>query len=277
MAAGEVFNDPSEALGVGADVGVKVAGADEFERRLEAETVFPEVAIPVAVAGDDGGVGLQGQASETLGGAGGDTEEIYEDTFAGQGVEVEEDANGAAGAEDSEKSADGVGFVYRDVAGKTTIAIDEGIDTGIVERADEEVQRKAEESLRGRAELPGAHVSGEIENALAAMVGGGEVFETVGNDDAVDGSAVEVVEVNQLGGHPAEMAGEVAEEAATAGVGPVGEGDAEVDETGAAKRRTESVGEARDKRAEGAGGGAGEEFEEFQGEPGEGEFEAAFH
>ena len=40
--------------------------------------------------------------------------------------------------------------------------------------------------------------------------------------------------MNQLGGHPAEMAGEVAEEEASAGVGPVGESDAEVDETGAA-------------------------------------------
>ena len=193
MAASEVFNDASEALGVGADVGVEVAGAEEFEGRLEAEAVFPEVAIPVAVAGDDGGVGLQGEAGKAGGGAGGNAEEIHKDAFAGQGVEVEEDANGATRAQDAKDGADGVGFVYGDVAGKTAIAIDEGVDARIVERTNKEVQREAVESLGGRAKFPGAHVSGEIENALAAMVGGGEVFETVGNDDAVDASAVEVV------------------------------------------------------------------------------------
>ena len=263
MAAGEVFDDAREELGVGEDVGVEIAGADELERRLEAKAVFAQVAIPEAVTGDDSGVGLQGQAGDTSGGASGNAEEIHEDAIVGEGVEVEKNADRTAGAQDAKNRAHGVGFVHGNVAGKTAVAVDKGVDAGIVERANEKVQWETEESLGGRAELPGTHMPSEIENAFAAVMGGGEVFETVGNDEAVDGGAVEVMEMDEVGGHPTEMTGEMAKDAAATRVGPIREGDAEVDEAGAAQGRTKHVGKTHDKRSKGAGGGARKEFEEF--------------
>ena len=123
--ADEVFDDFGEFCGVGYDVGFVVAGANQLYGGIEAQDVFLQLRIPYREAGDDGGVGAQGYAGETAGGAGGDAEEIHEHALRRGHVGIHEDAYGFAVAHGGEQAADEIVFVDGAVAVHGAIALDE--------------------------------------------------------------------------------------------------------------------------------------------------------
>jgi hypothetical protein len=133
--ADEGFDDFGEFCGVGYDVGLVVTGANQFDGGVEAEDVFAQFRIPHGKAGDYGSVGAQGNAGEAAGGAGRDAEEIDEDALRRGHVGVHEDADGFAGAHSGEQAAHEIVFVDGAVPVHGAVALDEGVDVGIVEGA----------------------------------------------------------------------------------------------------------------------------------------------
>src|SRR6266403_5863880 len=186
IAADEVFDDFGEFCGVGYDVGLVITGANQLDGGIEAQDVFAQCRIPDGKAGDDGGVGAQGDAGKAAGSAGRDAEEIYEHTLWRGHVGVHEDADGFAGAHGGEQTANEIIFVHGAIAVHGAVALDEGVDVGIVVRTHDYRQRMALQRVSEGREFPGSEVSGEIEDAFAASVGALEVFKSVIDDDAGD-------------------------------------------------------------------------------------------
>src|ERR1019366_1202662 len=62
IAADEVFDDLGEFRGIGHDIGLVVAGANQLHGGIEAQDIFSQLRIPHRKAGDYGGVGAQGNA-----------------------------------------------------------------------------------------------------------------------------------------------------------------------------------------------------------------------
>src|SRR5208282_2838819 len=140
--------------------------------------------IPYRKTGDYGGVGAQGNAGESAGGAGRDSEEIDEHTLRRGHVGVHENADGFAGAHGGEQAADEIVFVDGTVAVHGAVALEESVDVGIVERTHDDRQRMSLQRVCERGEFPGSEVSGEKEDAFAASVGALEVFKAVIDHDA---------------------------------------------------------------------------------------------
>ena len=81
IAAHEVFDDLGELCGIGDDVGLKVASADQLDGGVEAQDVFAELRIPHGETRDYGRVGAQGDTGKSAGRAGWDSEEIDKDAL----------------------------------------------------------------------------------------------------------------------------------------------------------------------------------------------------
>ena len=130
-----VFDHAREHGGVGDDVSLVVAGAEEFERGIEAQDIFSELAIPGRESRHDRRIRAQGDAREAAGRVRGDAEEIYEYALRRRHVGVHEDADNFAGAHGGEQAADEVVFADGFVAMHGAVALDERVDIGIVQRA----------------------------------------------------------------------------------------------------------------------------------------------
>src|SRR5208337_2760550 len=209
IAAGEIFDDFGELCGIGYDVGLVIAGANQFDCRIKAQDVFAEFRIPQRKAGDDGGVGTQGNAGEAAGGAGGNAEEIDEHALRRGHVGVHENADGFTGAHGGEQAADEIVFVDGAVAVQGAIALNELVDVGIVEGAHDDRQRMTLQRVSESGKLPGSEVAGEKQDAFAASVGALEIFKAVIDDDAGDifaGVAREEADLGELASEGDEFA-----------------------------------------------------------------------
>ena len=263
VAADDALDDFGEALGIGEDVLLVVAGANEFDGRLELEAIFLERGIPNGVAGDDGGIGMESDASDAGGGAGELAEEIDESAFAGHGVLVGENADGAGVFEDFEHGAGG--FIFEDgtIAGAAAVAIDEGVDAGIIDGARHVVQRESIEGVGVGGKLPGADMAGEVQDAFAAAVGFKEML-VAGEDDVVlDIFGSVAGEASEFGGHPGEIADHGALDGGALGIRQVRECDLEVDAGGFAELGRSEVEEPGEERGERARERTRKEAEEF--------------
>src|SRR6185312_16235903 len=235
MLSNDVFDDFGESLRVFEDIAVGVSGSNQIDGRFEAESIFAEAGVPPAVAGHDGSVGVQCDAREAGRRASRLAEEIDEDAFFAHGVLIGENANGSLSMQDAQKGAGGFVFEDRLIAGEAAIAIDERVDTWIVERAGHVVEREAVESVREGAEFPRADVAGEIEDAFAAALAGEEIFVAVEDDVALDVLFGVAGEAGEFGGHPAEIAEHTAGDGDTLRTGCVGKGKVQVELNGLAK------------------------------------------
>jgi len=150
------------------------------------EDVLAQGFIPYGEAGNNGGVGTEGDTGEAAGGAGGDSEEVNEDPLRRSHVGVHEDANGLAGFHGGEKSANEIVFIDGAVAMHGAVTLDQRIDVGIVERAHDDRKGMALEGVGEGGEFPSADVSGEKEDAFSASVSTLEIFEAFVDDGAGD-------------------------------------------------------------------------------------------
>ncbi len=196
-----------EALGVGGGV------AGDFEGRVEAEDVAALGFGPEGEAGDDGGSGAGGDFDEGGVGAGLDAEEIDEDAFGEGGVLIDENADGFVRLEGAEDGAGGFLFLDEEVAGEAAAALDERIDAGVVERANDDVHGFGHEGVGEGAEFPIAEMGGGEEDAKAGGFGALEVFEALVANPLGDVGAVDLRE-----------AGEGDEEAGDGGEDAIGDG-----------------------------------------------------
>lgn len=83
------------------------------------------------------------------------------------------------------------------------------------------MKRMAVEGMRERGQFPGAHVSGEKKNALAAAAGGVEILKAVENYDTLDIFAGVSRELGKLAHHPAHLAHHAANHLPAMGVIPI--------------------------------------------------------
>src|SRR5208337_2907502 len=209
IATDEVFDDFGEFRCVGDDVNLVIAGANQLYGGIEAQDVFAQLRIPYRKAGDYGGAGAQGNAGEAAGGAGWNAEEIDEHSLRRGHIGVHENADGFAGAHSGEQAADEIVFVDSAVAVHGAIALDQGVDVGIVERAHDDRQRMALQGVGEGGKLPSAEVSGKKQNAFAPCVGALEVFKAVVDDYARDifaGVAGEEADLGKLASEGDEFA-----------------------------------------------------------------------
>jgi len=210
--------DPEPLVGVLADDGFElaveglgVAGgvAGDFERWVETKHVLAFGFGPEGEAGDDGGAGVGGELGEACAGAGGDAEEIDEDTVVERGVLVDQDADGLVVAEGFQDAAGGFAFGDEMVAGEGAAALDQGVDLGVVEWAEDHVHGGGEQGVGEGAELPIAEVRGGEEDAAALVEGGFEVLETFVADPVGDVGGADLREARE--GH--QQAGDGMEDA----------------------------------------------------------------
>src|SRR5690349_14051176 len=78
VAADVVFENFRHQLSVRNDVGFAVFRADYLHRGIEAQTIFLQTRVPDGESRDDGGIGLQRDASYATRGAGRVSEEVNE-------------------------------------------------------------------------------------------------------------------------------------------------------------------------------------------------------
>src|SRR5258708_4186122 len=208
---------------------------------IETQDVFAQFRIPYGKAGDYGGVGAQGNTGEAAGGAGGDAEEIHEDALGRGHVGVHEDADGFAGFHGGEQAADEIVFVDGAVAVQGAVALDEGVDVGIVEGAHDDGQRMAVQRVSEGGELPGSEVASEKKNSLAAGISAFEVLKAVIDDhlgDIFASVAREEADFSELASERDEFA---AEKAAALALRHFGEGESEIAQSDAAQASVHGV------------------------------------
>jgi len=238
------------------------------------EYVFTKGFVPYGEAGNDGGVGAEGDAREATGSAGGDSEEVDKDTLRRGHVGVHEDADGFAGFHSGEKSANEIILVDGAIAVHGAVTLDEGVDIGIVEGAHDDGKRMALEGMGECGKFPGTNVSGEKEDTFAPSVGAFEIFKAFVDHDAGDiffGIAGKETKFGELASEGDEFS---ANDAAAIGFGHFREGDGQVAKTDAAEASVDSVNGERESDADGASERAGDHAKEFDPGPEEGVFEA---
>jgi len=192
-----VFENGGEAGGVVEGVGFAVAGGGEGELGVEAQDILLFGVLPEKKAGKDGGAGLERDAGQARGGAGGDAEEGDEDALRRSHVGVHQDAYGVAIAHRRDEAAREVVLVQDAIAVLAADAVDEGVDEWIVE-ADDHAHGVAGEGVIEAGKLPCAKVASEDEDAFAA----GARSEVVVEAFVADGG---VGEGEGVGGHLAEL------------------------------------------------------------------------
>lgn len=121
------------ALGVCGDV------ARHGNFRIEAQDVAVFFGGPEGEAGDYGGSAVMGELREGGAGTGFDAEEIDEDALIEGGVLIDENADGVAGLKRFQNSPGSILFLDDVIATEGAVTLDERIDAGIVERADDDV------------------------------------------------------------------------------------------------------------------------------------------
>ena len=183
--ADEVFYDFRESCGVGWTMSaslslVRISSTAGSKRRM----YLAQFRIPHGEAG-----GLRRRRCAGRCGRGRwrcrpSAEEIDEHTLRRGHVGVHENAHGFAGAHGGEEAAHEIVFVDGAVAVHGAVALDEGVDVGIIEGAHDDRQRMPLQRVREGGEFPGSEVGGEKENAFAASVGALEVLKAIIDNDA---------------------------------------------------------------------------------------------
>ena len=239
--ADDGFEDGVEALGIDG----RVAG--DLKRRVEAEDVATLPFRPEGEAGDDGGAGAGGEFDEGGVGAGLEAEEIDEDAFGEGGVLIDENTDGFVRLQGTEDGAGGFFLFDEEVAGEAAAALDERVDAGVVERADDDVHRLGHEGVRERAQFPIAEMGGGEEDALACGFSALEVFEAFIANPLRDVGTVDLREA----GEGDEEAGDGGEDAIgdgralvgrIAGEGEIAQGDAAESREGVIEKRCVKAG-----------------------------------
>ena len=97
---------------------------------------------------------MVGEFDERGSGAGFAAEEVDEDSFGGDDVLIDQDADGVAGVQGFQNFAGGFLLVDDVIAGERAAPFDPGVQPRIVEWADHDVHRLGHVGVGERAELP---------------------------------------------------------------------------------------------------------------------------
>ena len=129
------------------------------------------------------------QFRERAAGAGLHAEEIDEHALLGRGVLVDQNANRFARGQRLQNAARRVLLRDQVVTRQRAIALDQGVDARIIERPHHDVHGRDQIGVGEGAQLPIAQVRGGDQDALAALVRSGEIFQALITDPLRDGLA----------------------------------------------------------------------------------------
>ena len=158
-----------EASGVFPHVALGVAGADQLQGRIKSQPIVAARLVPQDKYWNHRRLGAQGDAGQPGCGAGGQAKEIDKDvSVAVHHVLIHQNPDRTARAQVLEDAAGRVAAVESAIAAQTPVAVDEGIQTGVIERPVQVRERMAVQRVGERTELPRPHMRGQIENSFAA-------------------------------------------------------------------------------------------------------------
>src|SRR5579883_506776 len=277
VAADYLFDDFCKAPGVRQDVLLVVSGANKLDGGLELETIFPERGVPNGVAGDDGRVRVQSNASDTGGGTRRLAKKIHESALAGHGVLVGENADGAGFLKDSQHRAGGLVLEDGAVAGGATIAVHKRIEPKSVDGASHVGGRRGVEGVGVGRKLPRSNVPGEIENPPAAPLRFKEMVMAAEDNVVFDVPGRVLWHAGEFGRHPRQIANHAALDFGALRIRFCRKGNAQIDAGRFAQLRQAKIQQSRDEDGQSPGDRPRQVAESFQYGPKRGEFEPGLH
>src|SRR6185437_13544565 len=154
--------------------------------RLKAHLVLAQRLVPHAKRRDNGRIGMQGNARDAGGGAGGHAEEVNKRALGRSHVGIHEDADDLSLAQGFEQAASVILLGKRSVAVQSAIAIHQRVEQRVIEGTDHDVHGITVKRMNKRADLPSAKMRGEKHHSFAAGVSVSKVLEAFINHGAGD-------------------------------------------------------------------------------------------
>src|SRR5439155_19648654 len=103
------------------------------------------------------------------------TEEVHKNAFVARGVLIEQNSDRFILPQGPENIAAGAPSVNRQIAAHDAVTRNQILDSGIIDRPDDEFQRITVERMCKRAQLPGSKVGGHENDSTASI----ETFQIV--------------------------------------------------------------------------------------------------
>jgi len=119
-------------------------------------------------------------------------------------------------------------FLNGRISAEAAVPRNQRIDPGIVDGANQKMQRITKQGLCIRRQFPRAHVSGEEQNSFAARLRRGEILKTIEQHDALDILLRISREVRKFRAHPAELPHHAAHDRASPLFVPFGKCQAQI-------------------------------------------------
>src|SRR5438270_106645 len=272
-----VFDYLIETRRIIKDIALLVLGGSELERRLITQAVLAYSGIPVVISRNYRRSSASCQPRNSAGRGGGNAEEVCENSFGRNRVLVRQNSDDASLVKNSKNDACRLVFIDWPVPGRAAVTIHERIDTGIVDRPYQEVNRTAIKRVREWPELPSTHVACQEEDPFAPPLRCGEVSEPIENDCFFNVPARVARQACEFCRHPAQVAHHAFQNVTGRGDRQFGESQPKIEFSGSSKRGPKGEKTTGDEHADGSSHRARQIPQEFEQDPSGGILETRAH